>query len=61
VPLEELRARVAELGHDKPVVVICQTGKRSSLGALILEKAGFGQVASLQGGMLRWRDLGLPS
>ena len=61
VPLDQLRERAAELSHDSPVVVICQTGKRSALGALILHKAGFARVANLAGGMLRWRELGLPS
>ena len=61
VPLDELRQRAAELSHDSPVVVICQTGRRSALGALILRKAGFARVANLAGGMLRRRELGLPS
>jgi len=61
VPLDDLRHRSAEVSHDSPVVVICQTGKRSALGALILHKAGFARVANLEGGMLRWRELGLPS
>jgi len=61
VPLDELRQRAAEVSHDRPVVVICQTGKRSALGALILRKAGCARVANLEGGMLRWRELGLPS
>jgi sulfur dioxygenase len=61
VPLDLLRERAAELSHDSPVVVICQTGKRSALGALILRQAGFARVANLAGGMLRWRELGLPS
>jgi sulfur dioxygenase len=31
IPLDELRTRVSEVPADKPVVVICQTGKRSGL------------------------------
>jgi len=61
IPLDDLRARVAEVSADKPVVVVCQTGKRSAMGAVILGKAGVTNVANLAGGMLRWRDLGLPS
>jgi sulfur dioxygenase len=41
--------------------VVCQTGKRSALGTQILRKAGFERVANLAGGMVRWRELGLPS
>ncbi len=61
IPLDELRARVAEVKTDKPVVVVCQTGKRSAMGALILKKAGVADTANLAGGMVRWRELGLPS
>jgi rhodanese-related sulfurtransferase len=60
VPLDELRARVADVPAGKPVVVVCQTGKRSGLGATILRKAGLERVANLAGGMVRWRELGLP-
>jgi rhodanese-related sulfurtransferase len=61
IPLEELRSRVAEVATDRPVVVVCQTGKRSALGTVILAKAGRTRVANLAGGMARWRELGLPS
>lgn len=61
LPLDELRARVAEVPRDKPVIVLCQTGRRSAMGAAILKKAGIDRTASLAGGMVRWRDLGLPS
>jgi glyoxylase-like metal-dependent hydrolase (beta-lactamase superfamily II)/rhodanese-related sulfurtransferase len=60
IPLDDLRARVAEVSSDKPVVVVCQTGRRSGMGAVILKKAGL-TTANLAGGMVRWRDLGLPS
>jgi sulfur dioxygenase len=60
VPLDELRARAAEVAKDKPVVVTCQTGKRSAMATVILRKAGFERVANLAGGMVRWRELGLP-
>lgn len=61
IPLDELRARVAEVPSDKPVVVVCQTGKRSGMGTLILEKAGVARVANVAGGMVSWRELGFPS
>ncbi len=61
IPLDELRARVSEVPSDRPVVVVCQTGKRSAMGAVILEKAGLKRVANVAGGMVSWRELGLPS
>lgn len=59
IPLDELRARAAEVPSDKPVVVVCQTGKRSALATAILRKAGLARVANLAGGMVRWNELGL--
>jgi sulfur dioxygenase len=61
IPLDDLRARVAEVATDKPVVVVCQTGKRSAMGTAILRKAGVTHTANLAGGMVRWRALGLPA
>lgn len=61
IPLDELRARTSEVATDRPVVVVCQTGKRSGLGSLILRRAGLTRVANIAGGMVRWRELGLPS
>jgi glyoxylase-like metal-dependent hydrolase (beta-lactamase superfamily II)/rhodanese-related sulfurtransferase len=61
IPLDDLRARASEVGDDKPVVVVCQTGRRSAMATLILRKAGHERVATLAGGMVGWRDLGLPS
>jgi sulfur dioxygenase len=60
IPLDRLRARIAEVPSDKPVVVVCQSGKRSAMGVAILEKAGYARVANIPGGMLAWRELGLP-
>jgi sulfur dioxygenase len=61
IPLDELRARASEVRADKPVVVVCQTGKRSGLGTVILRETGVARTANIAGGMVRWRELGLPS
>jgi glyoxylase-like metal-dependent hydrolase (beta-lactamase superfamily II)/rhodanese-related sulfurtransferase len=61
IPLDELRDRIADVNADKPVVVVCQTGKRSGLATLILRKSGIERSANIAGGMVRWRELGLPS
>ena len=61
IPLDELRERTAEVSADKPVVVVCQTGRRAAMGTVILARAGVARVANLAGGMVRWRDLGLPT
>ncbi|MGC4094427.1 MAG: MBL fold metallo-hydrolase [Polyangiaceae bacterium] len=61
IPLDELRDRIAEVPSDKPIVVVCQTGKRSALATQILKRAELTRVANAAGGMVRWRQLGLPS
>jgi len=57
LPLDDLRARVAEVPTDKPVVVVCQTGRRSALATGILKKAGVARVANLAGGMVHYRQI----
>ena len=60
IPLDELRARLEEIPRDRPVVTICQSGKRSAMAAEILLKAGFPEVANVAGGMIQWSRLALP-
>jgi glyoxylase-like metal-dependent hydrolase (beta-lactamase superfamily II)/rhodanese-related sulfurtransferase len=62
IPLRTLANRAAELGpaKDERIVVVCRSGVRSSTAAAILTSLGFEDVSNLKGGMLAWRDLGLP-
>jgi len=60
VPLSTLMERVDELDRERPVVAVCRSGVRSAQACVLLTKAGFGQVANLAGGMLRWKIEGLP-
>ncbi len=48
----ELRDRVGEVPHDRPVICICPAGARSAAAAGIIEKAGAPEVANLRGGIL---------
>ncbi len=51
----------AQLPHlQAPVVLICQSGKRSLLAAEALALAGFEDVASITGGTTRWQAEGWP-
>ncbi|MEP6800375.1 MAG: rhodanese-like domain-containing protein [Acidobacteriota bacterium] len=43
-----------------PLVLYCGGGSRSALAADALRKMGYTEVWSMQGGMRRWRELGLP-
>ncbi len=41
IPVDELRARLAEVDRAKPVYVMCQSGLRSYLACRILSQAGY--------------------
>jgi sulfur dioxygenase len=58
IPLGQLSARQNELAPERPVVTVCRSGARSAQALVLLQKAGFHQVANLAGGMLRWRSEG---
>ena len=58
MPLPELATRSAELSREKPIVAVCRSGARSAQAVVLLQKAGFKDVANLAGGMLRWRAEG---
>ena len=60
IPLGELPQRCQELDAGAAVVTVCRSGTRSAQACVLLSRAGFSQVANLAGGMLRWRDQGLP-
>ena len=60
IPLGELAGRADELSRDKPIVAVCRSGARSAHASVLLQKAGFRDVANLAGGMLRWRAEGHP-
>ena len=58
IPLGELAERSAELARDRPIVAVCRAGGRSAQATVILQQAGFREIANLTGGMLRWRAEG---
>lgn len=55
IPLSGLSGRLDEIDRAQPVVTVCRSGARSAQAVVLLQKAGFADVANLAGGMLRWR------
>jgi rhodanese-related sulfurtransferase len=45
---------------DAPIVLYCGGGYRSALAAESLQKMGYRQVISMDGGIRAWRDAGYP-
>jgi sulfur dioxygenase len=58
MPLHDLPQRCAALDRTRPVVTVCRSGARSTQATVLLQRAGFAQVANLAGGMLRWHAEG---
>lgn len=59
IPLDRLEKELDKLDPKTPTYVICQSGYRSSLGASILENAGFAKVYNVTGGTQAWINAGL--
>jgi len=47
IPLDQLGSRLKELDKQRPILVCCESGSRSSHGVSILKQAGFAPVANL--------------
>jgi rhodanese-related sulfurtransferase len=62
IPLGQLDKRLKEIEgfQNKPVVLICRSGRRSAAAAEILRKAGFSDARNVDGGMMAWEKAGLP-
>lgn len=62
IPLGALKGRIGELEkyREHPIVMTCQSGRRSKIAAAQLKNKGFTQVYNLVGGVLAWRKAELP-
>jgi rhodanese-related sulfurtransferase len=54
IPMREVPGRLGELARDKPLVVMCHSGRRSYRVAEYLLGSGFTQVFNLRGGIDAW-------
>lgn len=54
IPLDQLANKSTSLLSEKEVVVICQSGMRSSRAAKMLKNLGFNQITNVKGGMSAW-------
>jgi rhodanese-related sulfurtransferase len=57
IPMEQIVARIADMGIGLPVVLICKSGQRASATAQLL-KASRPDVLVLDGGTRAWRESG---
>lgn len=61
IPLAELPTRMSQLDAELPVIVYCQSGKRSIAAAKMLAKNNFKMIAYLAGGIVSCQPCGMIS
>ena len=59
-PLNTLGCGLPDVGRDRPLIVHCAGGYRSSIAASLLQRDGFTNVSELAGGIAAWEAAGLP-
>jgi len=52
------RQALAKLSKDKPVLVYCRSGRRSTAASEVLTGLGFKQLRNLEGGITAWQEAG---
>jgi len=60
IHLGYLRDRLEEIPSDRPLVLQCRTGGRSTIAASLLRASGRRDVLNLTGGIVAWGEAGLP-
>jgi hydroxyacylglutathione hydrolase len=60
IPLNHLSERAGELAKNRPLLVYCAGGYRSSIAASVLQGQGFSPVSEIAGGIAAWESAKLP-
>ena len=59
LPLDQVSERSGELDRDRPVVLYCRGGTRSSMATEALAESGY-DAMKLSEGIVGWAEAGLP-
>ena len=60
IPLDAIGQRLDELDRDRPLIIVCRSGRRSLIAAQQLAAIGFVDVKSMNGGLIAWAEQGFP-
>ena len=60
IPLNRLTENMDELPKNRPLLVYCAGGYRSSIAASMLQRGGFERVGEIAGGIVGWETAKLP-
>ena len=61
IPQADLATRLEEIPRDRPLLCLCQAGRRSFRAAQFLLQAGFTDVSHVLGGTSAWIGSGRPT
>ncbi len=56
IPLPVLLNHVDEIPRDRPAVIVCRGGRRSTRATALLREQGYDNVRVLEGGMIAWEN-----
>ena len=59
-PMSAIVEQLQNIPSDKPIIVVCNAGVRSSKVVNLFNRSGFINSANLDGGIIMWKALGLP-
>lgn len=59
-PLSRIVEQLQNIPTDKPIIVVCNGGVRSSKVVNLFNRNDFPPSANLDGGIIMWKALGLP-
>src|ERR1700744_5324237 len=56
IPLGGILIEADKISKEKPVVIMCRSGKRSAAAIMQLEQLGYTNLSNLKGGILAWAE-----
>lgn len=59
IPMDQIESRLDDLSRTKPIILICQMGKRAHMTAALLDPCQL-QLSVLEGGTSAWTHAGFP-
>jgi len=60
LPISSIMDNLLRIPKDKPVVILCNAGIRSTKVVNMLNRNGFANSVNLDGGLIAWKNKGLP-
>ena len=59
-PMEQIIDHIQQIPKEQTVIVMDSTGERGTKVARLLNLKGFRDIANLDGGLVKWKEEGLP-